>query len=611
MKRAPKVAEVLPLSPLQEGLHFLAAEGSGPDPYILQLSVRVDGVMPADLLRSASVALLNRHPHLRACFRARRTGETVQVILTSEDVEVPWREVDLTGLPEPQREEAADHVANEDRRERFDPARPPLMRFTVIRLGPRRHRLLWSVHHLLLDGWSMPLAARELLGLAGLLGPDPLPEPVPYRSYLRRLAARDRGAARAAWAEVLAGLDGPLRVAPRPAADGGALPETLDAVLAPETTGALVSWCGTAGVTLNAAVQACWAAALAYLTGRQDVVFGAVVSGRPAELPGVETMIGLFANTVPVRADVRPDRTVSELVHDLARQQLDLLPHTHLPLAEVQAAAGLRGELFDTGLAFQSYPMAEAVPGAGELTLDDIRVRTATHFALGLTVLPGDGLTLSLAYAPGAFDGDGARTAARALDLLVGALERTAADPDTLLARIAGPGALEEGVSSGPDLREDGIRDATLHGLFRAHAARDPEATALIVPDEDRPDDPAAALTLSYGRLDAESDALAHRLAALGAGPESFVALALPRGPEMITALLAVLKTGAAYLPVDLAYPPERIAFMLDDAAPALVVTTSGTRLPDGCAARRVDLDGTDDGPAPGGPLPDIAPGSP
>jgi amino acid adenylation domain-containing protein len=613
--RAPKIAEVLPLSPLQQGLHFLAAEGSGPDPYILQLSVRIDGDLPSGALRGAAAALLERHPHLRGCFRTRRTGETVQVILESRDVEVPWREVDLTGRPEAERAQAADRVADEDRGERFDPSRPPLMRFTAIRLGPRRHRLLWSVHHLLLDGWSMPLAARELLGLAGLLGPDALPEPVPYRDYLRWLAGRDAPAARAAWAEALAGFEGPCQVAPRRvAADGGALPETATAVLAPATTRALAAWCGAAGVTLNAAVQAAWATVLARLSGREDVAFGTVTSGRPAELPGVETMIGLFANTVPVRADVRPDRTVADLIRSLARQQLDLLPHTHLPLSEVQAAAGLRGELFDTGLAFQSYPTADAVPAAGDLVLDGIEVRTATHFALGLTVTPGDGLDLSLAYAPDAFDadGDGAATAARALGLLVGVLERTAANPDTPLGRVTGPDAPGEGVSGCPDLRDGATRAATLHGLFRAHAARDPRATALVVPDEARPDDPAAALTLTYGRLDAESDALARRLAALGAGPESFVALALPRGAGMITALLAVLKSGAAYLPVDLGYPPERIAFMLDDAAPALVVTTSGTRLPDGCAARRVDLDRTDDGVPPyDGPLPEAAPGSP
>ncbi|MFG2912774.1 amino acid adenylation domain-containing protein [Kitasatospora sp. NPDC048298] len=617
MTGKPRIVEALPLSPLQQGLHYLAAEGSGPDPYVLQLSVRVEGELPVDRLREAAAALLGRHPHLRSCFRPRRNGEIVQVVLDEGSVHVPWREVDLAGLPYRRRRAESDRIADQDRLERFDPARPPLMRFTAIRLGRRRYRLLWSVHHLLLDGWSMPLAARELLALAGLAGAEPLPEPAPYRTYLRWLAGQDREAARAAWAETLAGLDGPLRLAPHSVGqDAGALPAVRSAALSPALTRALSSWCAAEGVTLNSAVQACWAVAIGYLSGRQDVVFGTVTSGRPAELPGVETMIGLFANTVPVRAELRPDRTVAELVRALARQQVHLLPHTHLPLAEVQAAAGLRGELFDTAVAFQSYPMARTAPSDDRaLVLDDIRVRTATHFAVGLTVTPGDGLDFSLAHAPGAFDGDGARTAARALDLFVDALERTAAAPDTPLARIVGGGEAPEGPGAGLDLRDDRTRGATLHELFRGHAERNPGAPALIVPDEDRPDDPAAARTLDYGQLDTASDRLAERLAASGARPGTFVALALPRGADMIVALLAVLKAGAAYLPVDLAYPPERIDYMLTDAAPTLVVTTSATRLPDGCAAPRVDLDLPDSRPAPdpGAPVRPAAaaPGSP
>ncbi|MBV2154733.1 amino acid adenylation domain-containing protein [Kitasatospora sp. SUK 42] len=584
------MSEVLPLSPLQQGLLFLSSyDQAASDPYTLQLVAELDGPgagdgeQLADRLRTASAALLRRHPNLRACFRHRRSGEPVQVVLKDTEVEPEWVRHDLTHLPEAEREAEARRLTREDRLRRFDLARPPLMRFTLIRLGEGRHRFLWSVHHIVMDGWSFPMAVREL----GLLGDAEraaaLPAPAPYRSFLTWLNGRDRAAARAAWAELLDGLDGPLRVLPD-AEDSLEPPALVRRALSPEHTAALAGWARGQGLTLNTVVQGCWALLLGGLTGRQDVVFGAVTSGRPAEVPEVESMIGLFANTLPVRADLRPDRRASELFAALAAQQLAMMPHEHLPLAEVQAASGVQGELFDTVLAFQSYPMDEAAlyrESSG--TVSAARILSATHYPLSLTVFPGDRLDLQLGYRATALTEPEAE---RTLDRLTRVLEQVAEDPHTPLSRLGAPEPAELarvlGEWSGAATPAWPARHTTVPALFAEQAARTPEAVAVTAP----------GASLTYRELDERSSRLAHLLVEHGAGPESFVAVALPRGAELITAVLAVLKSGAAYLPLEPTHPADRIGYTLGDARPTLLLSASGL-LP-GFDLPRIDLDAPD-----------------
>ncbi|MGV9883998.1 amino acid adenylation domain-containing protein [Streptomyces sp. NPDC003006] len=608
-KTGSKISEVLPLSPLQQGLLFLSSyDQAEADLYTLQFVADIDGDGEeiGGRLRTASAALLRRHPNLRACFRNRRSGEPVQVVLKEEGVEPDWQVRDLTRLPEAGRADEARRIAHEDRLRRFDPARPPLMRFTLIRLGERHHRLLWSVHHILMDGWSFPLAVRELMVLSQEGGGAELPAPLPYRSYLTWLKSRDQAAARTAWAELLDGLDGPVRALPHAEPTSG-LPVTARHALSPERTAALTGWARGHGLTLNSVVQGCWALLLGRLTGRQDVVFGAVTSGRPAEVPGVESMIGLFANTLPVRADIRPGLRASELFQALARQQIAMMPHEHLPLAEVQAASGVQGEIFDTVLAFQNYPLdEESLRRESAGAVSGAQVHSATHYPLSLTVFPGERLELQLSYKASGEAPGGAEEARRLLDRLARILGEVADDPDALLAHL---GTLEsaerhriltEWSGGAPDTSvtpPTPARRTTIPALFAEQAARTPEAVAVTVPAPGPGPGPGPTAgergtALTYRDLDARANRLAHLLVRRGAGPETLVAVALPRGADLIVAVLAVLKAGAAYLPLEPGHPADRIAYTLRDARPALLLTADaqlpGT--PDGPAVERVDL---------------------
>ena len=555
----PALADVLPLTPLQEGLLFhalYAHERDAQDVYLVQLVLELDGAVDAARLRAAGQALLDRHPNLRAAFRRRRGGGPVQVI--PHKAVLPWTEAELTG-PGVDTEAEWARLLDEDRDRDFDPATPPLLRFTLARTGERRHRLLITHHHILLDGWSVSVLVQELLALYETGGdPAALPPAPPYRAFLEWLGRRDRGGAEAAWREALDGVTEPTRLAAAApdGRDSGVLAEAR-AELPAEAGAALTDLARRLGVTANTLVQTAWAILLSRTTGRNDVVFGATVSGRPAELPGVESMVGLFINTVPTRVRLRPDEPLSGLLRRIQDGYVGLLDHHHFGLADIQRAVGVP-ELFDTLVVFENYPT-----DAGSSGVDGLRVvgsggRDATHYPVTLVAFPGPRLRFRLAYRADLFDTDWAdATLARLLRIL----EDIAAHPDRPLGRLALlPPAAQVHPAAAPASR-------TLTELWAAQVAATPDAEAVL--DHGR--------ILTYRELDARAEQLAQGLAALGAGPERVVGIALPRTAELVAAVLGVLKSGAAYLPLDPAYPADRLALIVDDARPVVVLATRET----------------------------------
>nr|WQM80062.1 non-ribosomal peptide synthetase [Streptomyces sp.] len=569
---ADREGEALPLAPLAHGLLFHSqydlGEDGGADPYLVQFVFELTGDLDATALREALRALVRRHPNLAAGFRPDAVGSPVQTV--PDHIDVPWRE-ERVASPE---EEAA--FLDRDRRVRFDLARPPALRATLLRAAGRRHVFVLTAHHILLDGWSWPIAVRELFTLyAG----DTPPPATPYRAYLDWLATRDPEADEAAWRGVLSGLDGPTLVGGERGRDSTDRHGQADAALDAEVTDALRRAARAHGLTVNTLVRLGWAMLLGAHTGRDDVVFGATVSGRPPELPGVEDMVGLLINTIPVRVRLDPSRTVEETLRALRDQQLAVVEHQYADLTRLQRLAG-HGELFDTLVVFENYPidadvLRDVAPG---IEVTGLRVMDGTHYPLSLIVIPGDGtrLGLRLDHHAGVLDADAAR---RLLDRLGALLGRIAAAPG---ARLADIGLLlpDERTPRAPvDARTPG---ATLPALFEAQAALRPDAPALT--DGER--------TLGYRELNERANRLARLLVARGAGPGRLVALALPRGADLVTAVLAVLKSGAGYVPLDPATPPERVRHVLDETDPPLAVATSDTAalLPPG--RERLLLDG-------------------
>lgn len=553
--------DILPLTPLQEGLLFHALYDERQlDVYTVQFVLTLDGVVDAGALRAACAALLRRHANLRAGFLHEGLDQPVQVVPT--DVPLPWEEADLRehGDDVSAVEAGTARLLADHRERRFELSRPPLLRFLLIRLPDGRYRFALTNHHILLDGWSMPVLMRELLALYAHGGDgSALPRATPYRAYLDWLSRRDQDAARRAWTAALAGLDEPTRLpraGARTRAGSAVLPGQVTVDLPEQLSETLRGLARGHRLTLNTLVQGAWALLLSRTTGRTDVVFGTTVSGRPPELPGVEDMVGLFINTLPVRVRIDPAEPLVALLERTQAEQARLMDHQHLGLAEIQRLAGL-GDLFDTTTVFENYPLDPELLGeqrAGAMRVTSVEGRDATHYPLALIAMPGPRLRLRLDHRTDVLDG---AEAAALMGRFVRVLEAVAADPAQPVGRVEILSEDErrelaaDTATTGTGTREE---PATLPELFAAQAARTPDAVAVVAADTE----------LTYRQIDERADRLARRLVREGVRPESRVALLLDRTPDVVTAVLAVTRTGAAYVPLDATWPEQRIRLILE-----------------------------------------------
>ncbi|MFF4011887.1 amino acid adenylation domain-containing protein, partial [Streptomyces sp. NPDC001717] len=562
----PGLVDVWPLSPLQEGLLFHARyDERARDVYVEQTFVDLDGDLDTGSLRKSWQALLDRHANLRTGFRQPPGMERpVQVVVP--EVVLPWREADLSGLSEADAEAEAGRLARAEQA-RFDLATPPLLRVLLVRLGAGRHRLFVTLHHIVLDGWSLPVLFGELSELYAARGDaGGMPPVTSYREYLAWLGRQDKDTARKAWRAALAGTSEPTLVGPIDRAVEPMAPRTISTSADARLSGALRDMARTNGFTLNTVVQGVWGVLVGMLAGRTDVVFGATVAGRPAELPGVERMLGLLMNTVPVRVRLDPGRSVTDLLVELQAWQVDLMTHHHLGLTEIQRVAGA-GATFDTLLAYENYPRHPE----GPLRLDGVTVgaldgEDAAHYPLFLGVIPGDRLELRLDYRPDVLD----EATVRALSgRLLRLLEQVAADPGVHVGQLdlLEPAERVTVVEEWNDTDES-LQAVTLPELFAVQVGRSPDAVAVV--GDGGP-------SLSYAELDEWSNRVARWLRGRGVGPEGRVAVLMERSVDLVAVLWGVLKAGAAYVPVDPEYPADRIGYVLADAGPTVVVCTRAT----------------------------------
>ncbi|MDQ3824966.1 MAG: condensation domain-containing protein, partial [Actinomycetota bacterium] len=562
------VEDIYPLTPMQAGMLFHSLVDSSSGAYIDQVRMRLSGVSDSQALGQAWQRVVDRTPILRSAVVWEGVDEPLQVVQCQ--AKVPTTYHDWRHLCHEDRESTQRQVLAEDRAAGIELTQAPLMRLVIARLSDDEVLLIWTSHHLLLDGWSTGDVFGEVCQQYEAIVNDRAPElPIrrPFREYLQWLRAQDVPQAEQHWRRVLSGFDSPTPLPnDRQAVEvhRGEFSASIAVQLPIDQSGRLHEVAKRNGLTLNTVVQGAWALLLSRYSGADDVVFGTTVAGRPAELPGVEQMVGMFINTTPTRVTVPDGQGVVTWLRKLQEAQVESRIFDFVSLAQLQAWSDLPGgsNLFDSVVVFENYPIEDAAVGGGGLRVTDVETLDPTNFPLTLSAHLDDRLYFSLAYDPDLFD---VGTVERLIGHLLVLLESIAADPDrpvgelSLLTTDELQRVLVDWNGTGLD-----VPVLTFPELFEAQVASSPEATALVSGD----------LRLSFDELNRRANQLARHLVAQGAGPERMVALALPRSAEMVVAILAVLKAGAVYVPLDSGYPAERITYMLGDAHPVLMVTT-------------------------------------
>jgi amino acid adenylation domain-containing protein/non-ribosomal peptide synthase protein (TIGR01720 family) len=565
------VEDLYPLSPLQAGLLFHTLDGGESGAYFQQFSCALEGALDVAAFRRAWAAVLARHPILRTAFLWEHLTEPLQAVAPA--VEVPLTEEDWRQLPAAEQRRHWESELARDRELGFDLARAPLMRLRLARTADQGYRLLWSFHHLLLDGWSLPLLWREVLAAyeAGRAGRElAATRPRPFRDYIAWLRRQDLAAAEEFWRRSLAGVGSPT-----PLAEDRPLPVTAPRVddyrerqvqVPPAATAQLERFARRHQLTLNTVLQGAWALLAGRHSGEDEVVFGVVTAGRPAELSGADTMLGAFINTLPARIALPAGERVAPWLEALQQAQVEMRQFEYSPLVAIHQWAGAPPgmPLFRSLLVFENYPVDRALGrAAGGLTLVEPRFFERTNYPLALTAAPGPALVLQVTYDSRSFD---AASMVRRLEQLRALLAAMAEDGSRRLGDLSplGSGERQQLLWEWNATAIPGEDEACLHDLIAAQAERTPDALAVS----------EGARELTYRQLEERANRLARHLIRRGVGLEARVAVCLPRSLDLAVTLLAVLKAGGAYVALDPAYPGERLRYMLRDSRAVAVVTT-------------------------------------
>jgi amino acid adenylation domain-containing protein/thioester reductase-like protein len=526
------------------------------------------GDIQKPLFEQAWQQAVERHPVLRTAFVWEGLNEPLQIV--NREVKLPWIYQDWRGLCSVEQEERLEVFLEADRKQGFQLDQVPLMRCALIQVAEHTFQFVWTHHHLLLDGWSLAILLQEIFDFyEAFRRSEQLTRerPRPYRDYIAWLK-KAGGDAAAFWKKRLQGFLAPTPFGVDRTSGDPTLQETVydlrETQLSWETTAALQSLAQRRHLTLSTLVQGAWALLLSRYSGDDDVVFGVTVSGRPPGLPGVGAMVGLFINTIPVRVQVSTETSLLSWLEQLQAQQVECEPYIYSPLVDIQGWSDVprRLPLFESLVIFENYPVDTSLQKKpGSLAVSQVRVFDRTNYPLTVVASTGPELNLQIAYACSRFEAD---TIERMLKHLQNLLEGMAAHPENSLQELTLLTAFERQLLLTWNQTQRAYRaEACIHTLFEEQVEKTPEALAVV-------SDPYC---LSYSELNRRANQLAHYLRQHGIGAESLVGLCVERSPDMMIGLLGILKAGAAYVPLDPAYPQERLGFMLEDAGLSFLIT--------------------------------------
>ncbi|MEM9486281.1 MAG: amino acid adenylation domain-containing protein, partial [Cyanobacteria bacterium P01_F01_bin.116] len=559
-KLSRNIQTIYPATPMQQGMLFHSAYAAESGIYVEQLQFTLEGAVELDKLRQAWQQLIDQHDVLRTCFVWQRI-QTLQVVL--KQVELPWHQHDWQHIPEEQQPQKLQEWLQQDQQSGFETTKAPLMRCTLITLANHRHQFVWTYHHALLDGWSLSILMQDLLAHYEANGQPNRRRP--YQNYVAWLQKQSRETVEDYWRQQLAGLVAttplPLQVQENTPSLVSDLHEWTH-LLSAQLTEKIQAWARQRRMSLATLIYGVWGILLSRYSGESDVVFGITVSGRDIPLNGIEDMVGLFINTLPLRMTLSSGCSGETVLKQLQQDLQDLQRYSYMPLVEIQRLSGQPQDLFNTLVVIENYPIDQALRDYQQtLPIQNVIASERTNYPLTLVMLPGKQLSLNFAYNKNLFTVDTIERLGQHFEILLQAIINDSSATIATLPMVTD--AEQQLLTKWNHTAEDYAQETCIHQLFEQQVDKTPDATAVILGDTQ----------LTYQDLNQRANQLAHHLQGLGVGPDTLVGICVERSSEMVVGLLATLKAGGAYVPIDPYYPEARIQFMLQDTQVSVLLT--------------------------------------
>ncbi|MEK4558803.1 plipastatin non-ribosomal peptide synthetase PpsC [Bacillus sp. FSL K6-0036] len=574
MPQQPEIQDIYPLSFMQEGMLFHSLYDEQSRAYFEQASFTIHGQLDLERFEKSMDAVFDRYDIFRTAFIYKNVAKPRQVVLKQRPC--PVHVEDISHLNEKDKEHCTEAFKEQDKSKGFDLQTDVLMRISILKWAPDHYVCIWSHHHILMDGWCLGIVIKDFLHIYQALGkgqfPD-LPPVQPYGTYIKWLMQQDREEAAEYWKKRLQHFE---KASPLPKRTDQMSDGTLQQItftIPEKETSELQKIAAACGATLNTVFQALWGIMLQKFNRRDDAVFGSVISGRPSELKDVENMVGLFINTIPIR--VQSDfLSFSDLVSGMQKDMTEAEAYSYFPLYDIQAQSALKQELIDHIIVFENTPTQQEIEelnqaGSFDFSVKDFEMEEVTNYRCSVKVIPGRTLYVRIHFHTGAYQPN---MMSEIKDYLLHMISDVISDPSLPVSKMT---LLDEDktrkiVSQNNRTVSVSPEAPTLHGLFERQAAVTPERPAIRF----------SGGSLTYAELDMYASRLAAHLAARGVTNKSIVGVLSERSPDMLIAVLAVLKAGGAYLPLDPAYPKERLSYMLKDSGASLLLTQPGCSAP-------------------------------
>ncbi|KLU56719.1 hypothetical protein EL84_10640 [Paenibacillus sp. VT-400] len=570
-----EIENIYSLTPMQKGMWFHSALDRQAAAYFEQTRFTMRGALDVQLFERSWMELAKRHLVLRANFANGPAGEPLQIIYRDKPVGFEYEE--LLHLQVHEKQAYLDEKAEEDKLRGFNMEHDALVRFTILRTEEQSYHVLWSFQHILMDGWCLAQLTQELFEIYSALTSGKQPaggKGSDYGDYIEWLEKQDDQAASGYWTAFLAGYEGQtvLPGQKEPAPSGRFMADHVTAELGKDLSKRMDRVAKQHLVTVNTLLQAVWGVMLQKYNGTNDAVFGSVVAGRPAEIPGIESMIGLFINTVPVRVNSEVDTVFADLMAKLQERALDSGRYDYYPLYEIQARSVQKQNLINHIIAFENYPVDEQMEQAGDqqhggLTIADVQMEEQTNYNFNVTVMPGAEIEIRFDFNAEVFDKDSIE---RLKGHLVHLLEQVTDNPEITVGELELVTEAEKAELLGRfnDTTTEFPRGKTLIQLFEEQAEYIPDAAAISFNEQE----------MTYRELNERVNRLARTLHSHGISQGRLVAIMAERSIEMVIGILAAHKAGAAYVPIDQEYPEERIRFLIEDSGAQVMLTQSRLR---------------------------------